>query len=67
MESPKRGRSPETKRVTSPRMDTDGDDDRPPTSWQRALLDRLAAILRGRPSRHQAFHEHLEEEDGNTR
>ena len=67
MESPKRGRGSETNGVTSPRTNAGGNGDRPPTSWQRALLDRLVAILRRRPSRHQAVHEYLEKEDENTR
>ena len=67
MESPKRGRSPETNGVASPRKNTGGNGDRPPTSWQRILLDRLATILHRRPSRHQAVHEYLEKEDENTR
>ena len=67
MESQDRGRNPEEKRVTSSRQDAADNEDRPLTSRQRTLLDRLVAILRGRPSRHQAVHEYLEEEDGNTR
>ena len=67
MESPKRGRSSETNGVTSPRKNAGGNGDHSPTSWQRALLDRLVAILRRRPHRHQAIHDYLEEEHGNTR